>query len=229
MSAPRSLGVCVVGAGGRMGRFACALLERAEGFHLAARARAEAELDGALAQAELGLDLTVAGLGFSHGRRMLDAGVRPVVGTSGVTEEERETLDRLARERGLGGRVVANFSLGAWFLARAAREAARLFPRVEIVELHHAEKRDAPSGTALRLARELSAECGASVPVHALRLPGAYAEHTVVCGAPGELVHLRHDTRGPEAFAAGILFALELAAHDEGVHWGLPWEQRLGT
>lgn len=220
--------VCVVGSEGRMGRFACALLERTPGFRVAGRARREDEIGRALAGAALGLDLTVAGLGYAHARRMLAAGVRPVVGTSGVREEERRALDEEARALGLGGRVVANFSPGAWLLARAAREAARLYPRIEIVERHHETKRDAPSGTALRLAHELEEASGRAVPVHALRLPGAYAEHAVVCGAPGELLELRHDVRAPEAFGAGILFALELAAQDLGVHWGLPWERRLG-
>lgn len=222
------LRVCVLGAGGRMGRFACALLGRSAGFELAGRAESEAEIEAALRGATLGLDFTVAGLGAAHGRRLLEAGVRPVIGTSGVDEGELAELDALARARGLGGRVVPNFSLGAWFLARMAHEAGGLFARLEIVETHHEKKRDAPSGTAAALARELERDTGEQVPVHSLRLPGAYAEHAVHCGAPGETLELRHAMSGPEAFAPGILFALELAATDEGVRLGLPWERRLG-
>ena len=82
----------------------------------------------------MALDVTVAGLGLEHGLAILDAGLRPVIGTSGVGEDDTLRLDERARALGLGGIVVPNFCLGAWLLERLAREAVRYFPEVEIVE-----------------------------------------------------------------------------------------------
>ncbi|MCZ6596901.1 MAG: 4-hydroxy-tetrahydrodipicolinate reductase, partial [Planctomycetota bacterium] len=109
-----ALPVAVIGARGRMGRFAVELLGRSDDFEIAAALDVDDDLDAALAKcgAALGLDLTVAGLGCDHGLLMLEHGLRPVIGTSGVSLEENERLDRRARELALGGLVVPNFSLG---------------------------------------------------------------------------------------------------------------------
>ena len=226
-AAPRA--VAVVGAEGRMGRFASALLERSPDYALVARLdRGDALAEGLAASgAELALDVTVAGRGFEHGRTMLEAGVRPVIATSGVSLEQNAELDRIARERDLGGLVVPNLSLGAWVLEQAAQLVARHFEHFEIVETHHAEKRDAPSGTARHLAERLCAQAGTDdatgVPIHSLRLPGAYAQHAVHFGAPGERLVCEHETSSPEAFAPGIALALRVAAEARGVGRGLPW------
>ncbi|MEM7307837.1 MAG: dihydrodipicolinate reductase C-terminal domain-containing protein [Planctomycetota bacterium] len=219
-------GVCVLGAGGRMGRFACALLARDPDFHLAAELGRADDLAAALraaraAGAELGLDLTVAGRGCAHGRLLLESGLRPVVGTSGVTPEETSELDALAREHELGGLVVPNFSVGMWALQRAARLAAEHLPTAEIVELHHDKKRDAPSGTALQTAELLAGVTGLRTPIHSVRLPGLYAHQEVLLGGPGETLSLRHDMLGPEAFGGGILAALRYARSALGVGRGL--------
>lgn len=155
----RELRVLVVGAGGRMGAWAVRLLRDTPGFRVVAEVGGGDDLAAVAGEcgAAVGLELTVAGLGARHARTLLEAGVRPVVGTSGVTSEEVEQLDLLARERGLGGLVVPNFCLGVALLNRAAVEAARVLPSVEIVETHHPEKRDAPSGTALDTARRIAA------------------------------------------------------------------------
>lgn len=218
--------VALVGASGRMGRFACELLERERGFALVARLGRADDLERALraCEAEVGLDLTVAGLGARHGRTMLEAGLRPVIGTSGVLEEERGELDALARRLGLGGLVVPNFSLGMLLLQRAALELARHWSAVEIVEVHHARKKDAPSGSALDTRRRLepARPPGAPpIPIHSLRLPGARAHQELVFGAPGETLTLRHDTSSDECYAAGLLAALRYAARADGVACGL--------
>jgi 4-hydroxy-tetrahydrodipicolinate reductase len=176
---------------------------------------------------------------------LLEAGVRPVVATSGVTPEQGDKLDRYARERGLGGLVVPNFSLGSLLLQRFAAEAARHFPDAEIVELHHERKADAPSGTAAETARRIAAARRSAprtprrseeprdrggfhedVPVHSIRLPGLYAHQEVLLGAPGETLTLRHDMSGPAAFGPGMLAALRYAASAVGVARGL--EHALG-
>jgi 4-hydroxy-tetrahydrodipicolinate reductase len=242
-SASSELAVAVVGAGGRMGRFACALLRASEGFELrAAYGRAD-DWPARLASsgASVALDLTRAGLGFEHGLAILACGLRPVIGTSGVDPEQNDKLDRRARELGLGGIVVPNFSLGSMLLQRFAAEAARHFASAEIVELHHERKRDAPSGTALETARAIArahqeagfepaaipadgparGEVHAGVPIHSVRLPGLYAHQEVLLGQPGETLALRHDMHGPEAFGPGILRSLRYASTARGVARGI--------
>ena len=126
-----------------MGRFVRALLaDRAE-LELVAALDRDDDLARGLGAAEVALDFTVAGRGARHGHAMLEAGVRPVIGTSGVSAEENEVLDRRARDLGLGGLVVPNFSVGMVLLQRAAEAAVRHLPEAEVVELHHPGKRDA--------------------------------------------------------------------------------------
>jgi 4-hydroxy-tetrahydrodipicolinate reductase len=230
------LRVVVVGANGKLGRFAADLVEQTSGFVLAAAIGRSDDLASSLraSRAVVALDATRAGLGYEHALAMLDAGVRPLVGTSGVSIDENETLDRRARETELGGLVVPNFSLGMWLLQRAAVEAARHFEKFEIIELHHDKKRDAPSGTALDTAERMRAvRSAASVPpIHSVRLPGMYAHQAVIFGAPGETYTLRHDMSGPEAFGPGILCGLAYVAQASGVARGIDvafeWSARRG-
>jgi 4-hydroxy-tetrahydrodipicolinate reductase len=217
--------VCVVGAGGRLGRFACDLASHSNGLALAGTVERTDDLTERLRalRPDVALDVTRAGLGYEHGRAMLECGVRPVIGTSGVTLDENQALDAQARELALGGLVVPNFSIGMWLLQRAAVDAAPYFARAEIVEMHHAKKKDAPSGTSLDTAERIASARGgeADVPIHSVRMPGMYAHQLVVFGAEGEVYTLRHDMSGPEAFAAGILRALRYAASAVGVGRGI--------
>jgi len=236
------LAVAVIGVRGRLGGFAAALLAGRDDFDLVGGYDREDDWrrDVAESGALVALEATVAGRGCAHGLALLDAGVRPVIGTSGVSLEECERLDRRSRELGLGGLVVPNFSLGALLLQRFAEQGVRHFPDAEIIELHHERKADAPSGTAAQTARRIAAARSqpprtprraeeprdrggfhADVPVHSVRLPGFYAHQEVLLGAPGETLSLRHDMLGPEAFAAGILAALRYAAAASGVACGL--------
>ena len=242
MSGP--LRVAVLGARGRLGAHACELLGRSAGFELVARWnsgddwRALAPRSGA----QVVLESTRAGLGALHARELLERGLRVVVATSGVSAEENRALDQLARERGLGGLVVPNLSIGAALMLRFSETAARWFGDVEIVEAHHPRKADAPSGTALETARRIAAARAASgrapsvagaagnlarggevegVPVHSLRLPGVYAQQQVTFGSAGELLRIEHETSGPEAYGPGLLAALRHAARAEGVARGI--------
>ncbi len=225
MSRATPIRVCVVGAAGRMGRFACELVSRSAGFALAGAIQRTDDLAQELRalRPDVALDVTRAGLGYEHGRAMLENSVRPVIGTSGVTPDENRALDAQARELSLGGLVVPNFSLGMWLLQRAAVDAAAHFARAEIVEMHHTMKKDAPSGTSLDTAERIAnvRGDGLDVPIHSVRMPGMYAHQLVMFGAEGEVYTLRHDMHGPEAFAAGILRALEYAASAVGVGRGI--------
>lgn len=233
---PEPRRVAIVGAAGRMGRLACALLGEAEDFEVVAELGRADALESALpaSGAELGLDLTVAGSGARHAELMLEHGVRPVVGTSGVSLDENASLDLLARSLGLGGLVVPNFSLGVWLLQRACEEAARFFPEAEILEMHSPAKKDAPSGTALDTAERMAAArdtlASPSTPIHSVRLPGLFSNQEVMFGGRGEVLRLRHETYSMQCFEPGILAALRYAATAQGVGRGIGLAfEALGT
>ena len=214
--------VVLVGATGRMGGTAVGWIEAAEDLVLVARPGSGDDLARSLSrsEAQVGLDLTVAGLGAAHGQAMLAAGLRPVIGTSGVTPKEIEDLDRRAREAGLGGLVVPNFSLGIWLLQRASVEAAACFAHSEIMEMHSPHKQDSPSGTALDTARRMEA-VGPKVPIHSLRLAGLHSDQEVIFGGPGEILRISHRVSSPECFEAGLLCSLRYAVGALGVGSGL--------
>jgi len=226
----RDLGVAVVGAEGRLGRFACALIEAQPGLRLVARLGRGAEVGprARAAGATLAFEATRAGSGYANARALLAHGVRPLVATSGVTDAELAALDGQARELGLGGLVVPNFSLGILLLQRAAEAIARHVPAVEILELHHERKHDAPSGTARASAARLEALRPGPVPIHSVRLPGLYAHQAWLFGAAGETLTLRHDMHGPEAFGPGILAGLAYLPRALGVARGLEHALDLG-
>ncbi len=218
--------VAVVGARGRLGALACGLIEADAGLELVAAFDRDDDWRAAISAsgAAVAFEATRAGLGFEHGLALLEAGLRPVIGTSGVELEQNARLDERARALVLGGVLVPNFSLGIALLRRVVAELAPRFAGAEIVELHHERKLDAPSATAAELARTIAAARGApegAVPIHSVRLPGLYAHHEVQLGAPGERLTLRHDMSGPEAFAPGIAAALRYAAGAEGVGRGI--------
>lgn len=159
----------------------------------------------------------------------LAAGVRPVIGTSGVTAETLETLRAGCAERGLGAVVAPNFAIGAVLLMHLAQIAARHLGAAEIIELHHDGKVDAPSGTALETARLMRAARGSDfahpdpelthiegtrggveggVGIHSVRLPGLVAHQEVIFGGEGQTLTLRHDSTGRESFMPGVLLAV---------------------
>jgi len=152
----------------------------------------------------------------------IEHGVRPVIGATGWTRDEQQLLDALARERSLGAMLVPNFAIGAVLMMRFAQEAARHFPSVEIIELHHDAKRDKPSGTARLTADRISAGGGpAEVPIHSVRLRGLLAHQEVLFGNTGELLTIRHDSLSRESFSAGILCAVRAVCDLRGLVVGL--------
>lgn len=132
----------------------------------------------------------------------LAAGTPVVIGTTGF---EIEVIDVRSREAGVPCFHAPNFSRGAVLMMRFAEEAAMVFPRAEIVELHNEAKRDAPSGTA----KATAARMGTSPVIHSVRLPGLVAHQEVIFGGAGETLTIRHDTTSREAFVPGVLLALD--------------------
>lgn len=252
--------VGVIGAGGRLGTVACRAIDRAEGLELAAAVQPSAagsdlgdlvgvgggiEVRGRLQALEgvvdVAVEVTRPPNGARHAAQLLDLGIHAVVGTSGVTDEEVEDLRQRAATAGANVLVVPNFALGAVLVQQFAELAARHLPHVEVVELHHDGKADAPSGTALATAARIAAARSTEptpvggdddhpgarghthhgVPVHAVRLPGLVAHQEVLFGGTGEVLTLRHDSMSRDSFAAGIVLAVRKVAELDGVVVGL--------
>ncbi len=171
-----------------------------------------------LAGFDAAIDFTAPDAVLGNARKALAARIPCVIGTTGLTDEGVEELDSLARIEGVPCFVAANFAIGAVLMMRFAEDAARFMPAVEILELHHETKLDAPSGTALATAARISGD----VPIHSVRLPGLVAHQEVILGAEGQTLTIRHDTTSREAFVPGVLLALErLPALPAGVTRGL--------
>jgi 4-hydroxy-tetrahydrodipicolinate reductase len=171
---------------------------------------------------EVLVDFTARPATQEAARTALQHGVFPVIGSSEWNQVERDELGALCDALSMGALLVPNFAIGAVLMMRFAQQAARFFPTIEIVEMHRADKRDKPSGTAAATAARIKASGGPSeVPIHSVRLQGLLAHQEVLCGSAGELLTIRHDSLSRESFAAGILFAIRNVRGLKGLHFGL--------
>jgi 4-hydroxy-tetrahydrodipicolinate reductase len=205
--------VVVSGAAGRMGATTCEAVEGAEDMELVGRADPAlgAQLPELLGEADVVVDFTTPEAAPGNVRACLEAGVHAVVGTTGFALEPlREAAEAAGGPRVL---VAPNFAIGAVLMMRFAAEAARHMREVEIVELHHDRKLDAPSGTAKRTA-ELVREAGGNVhePIHSVRLPGLVAHQEVILGGEGQTLTIRHDSIDRRSFMPGVLLAVRRVA-----------------
>ncbi len=200
--------VVVSGAAGRMGETVCGAVEGAEDMELTGRADPQlgTELADVVGDADVVVDFTTPETALDNVRACLDAGVHAVVGTTGFDLDELREAASAGRANVL---VAPNFAIGAVLMMRFAAEAARHMPEVEIVELHHDRKLDAPSGTAKRTA-ELIADAGGRVhePIHSVRLPGLVAHQEVLLGGEGQTLSIRHDSIDRSSFMPGVLLAV---------------------
>jgi 4-hydroxy-tetrahydrodipicolinate reductase len=178
------------GRGGKVGSVLGPALEAA-GHRLV-------ELD----DAEAMIDFTGPDVVVPNVLAAVEAGVPAIVGTTGWDTAD---VDGRARDAGVAVLYAPNFAIGAVLMMRFAETAARYLPDAEIVELHHAAKRDAPSGTA----KATAARIGGDVPIHSVRLPGLVAHQEILFGGDGQVLTIRHDTSSREAFVPGVLLALE--------------------
>jgi 4-hydroxy-tetrahydrodipicolinate reductase len=223
--------VGVLGAGGRMGRAVCETVEGAPDTELVARIHHDDPLD-ALLGCDVVVDFTHVAAVMRNLRWCVEHGVTVVVGSSGFggdrLAEVRSWLDAAPESRVL---IAPNFSVGAVLMMRFAAQAARFFDSAEIIELHHANKMDAPSGTALRTASMIGearakAGLGASpdattqelpgargttvddVHVHSVRVAGLVAHQEVLFGGHGEILTIKHDSLDRASFMPGVLLAV---------------------
>ena len=200
------INVAVSGAAGRMGETVCRAVEGADDMSLVGRADPllQTQLPDVLGDADVVVDFSTPDSALDNARLCLEAGVHCVMGTTGAD------FSSLA-DVGTGANlfVAPNFAIGAVLMMKFAAEAARHMPECEIVELHHAGKVDAPSGTAARTAK-LIEEAGGNVhqPIHSVRLPGLVAHQEVLFGGPGQTLTIRHDSVDRESFMPGVLLAI---------------------
>ena len=187
--------VALYGSSGKVGMVLEPALRQAGHDVVDARALGPEGCDAAI-------DFTVPDVVVGNVTSCLAAGVPVVIGTTGF---DLDSLDAAAREAGVPCFHAPNFAQGAVLMMRFAEEAARVFPRAEIVELHSDAKRDAPSGTA----KATAARMGTDPVIHSVRLPGLVAHQEVIFGGAGETLTIRHDTNSRDAFVPGVLLALE--------------------
>ncbi|MFA0768248.1 MAG: hypothetical protein OXFUSZZB_001576 [Candidatus Fervidibacter sp.] len=195
--------------------------------------------------AQVAVDFTHPSVVLDNVRTCLKGGVSAVVGTTGWTAEKIAEVDRLAKRRRIPVVIAPNFAIGAVLMMKFAAEAARYFERVEIIELHHDGKADAPSGTALRTAELIRQARREPFPppkvaqpevliggvlggemdgirIHSVRLPGLVAHQEVLLGMAGQVLTIRHDALSREAFVPGVLIAIErVRSLPPGVTYGL--------
>lgn len=256
--------IVIAGPRGKMGSEAVKLVEGTEEYELVAvvdhkhGGKKLNELDGISSlpvpvyddmavcltevKADVLIDLTTPEVGMQHTRTALERGVRPVVGTTGFTEENLKELEDLCHEKELGCIIAPNFALGAVLMMKFSQLAARYFPDVEIIELHHDQKLDAPSGTAVKTAQMISkvrtakaqghqnekealkGARGADIDgmhIHSVRLPGLIAHQQVMFGSNGQTLTIRHDSYNRASFMSGVKLAVDTVKNVDTLIYGL--------
>lgn len=256
--------VAVTGAAGKMGQEAVRMVTNTPHFQLVAAidrendgkllseiegmpnvdVRMYTDLKNALTEQDVDvlIDLTNPLVGRKHMEIAFEHGVRPVVGTTGFSEKDVEELAKIAEDKGLGAIIAPNFAIGAILMMKFSQMAARYLPDVEIIEMHHDKKLDAPSGTAVKTAQmisevrepkqqgnpeekeELKGAKGADyegMRIHSVRLPGLVAHQEVLFGGIGQTLTIRHDSIDRTSFMPGIRLAVETVMKLDLLVYGL--------
>jgi 4-hydroxy-tetrahydrodipicolinate reductase len=189
------------------------------------------------------VDFTHPDVVFDNTMAIIEAGCRPIIGTTGLSDEQLDWIDQALQDKGLAGMVVPNFAIGAVLMMKFAQEASKYFDHAEIIELHHNKKADAPSGTALKTAelmRQSQEKFGATnaaeketipgargglgpadIHIHSIRLPGLVAHQEVILGGPGQILTIRHDSLDRTSFMPGVALAVKKVFSLTGLVYGL--------
>lgn len=180
---------------------------------------------------------------FENAKYCLNNGIKIVIGTTGLKDEEIEFLKKLSQEKKTGCLIAPNFSTGAVLMMMFARQAAKYFDNAEIIELHHNQKKDAPSGTAIKTAAMMAevkddftknncpetetiegARGGNSysnIHIHSVRMPGYIASQEVIFGSSGQIMTIRHDSMDRKCYMQGVLLAVKHVAEKNDFVYGL--------
>lgn len=236
--------VAVFGARGRMGTEVCRAVDAADDLELVAAVDADDDRTG-VESADVVVDFTVPDAVLDNIAWCVERGIHVVVGTTGFTEERLDRVRQLsAAHPGVGVLIAANFSIGAVLMMHFAEQAARFFESAEIIELHHPNKVDAPSGTAQATAARIAAGRDAAglgpvpdatssglpgargaevqgIHVHGVRLRGLVAHQEVLFGSVGETLTIRHDSLDRAGFMPGVLAAVRAVGGKPGLTLGI--------
>lgn len=231
--------VIINGVMGKMGRAIKAHIADQKDLQLVAETDHQDDLPQAIQKhhADVVIDFTTPQAVFNNAKTIIAAGAHPVIGTTGLSLEQIQELEKLCKAKKLGGIVAPNFSLGAILMMKYAQDAAKYFPEAEIIEMHHAQKLDAPSGTAAKTAQMMSASREAAeksqhkdrargemhhgITIHSVRLPGFFAHQMVVFGGNGETLTIRHDSTDRAAYMPGIFHACRKVMQLDHLVYGL--------
>ncbi len=241
--------VAVCGALGKMGKEVVEAVTACPGTELVAQidiAGAEfktIEEAHKKCQIDILVDFTQPKSIFENAKYCLNNGIKIVIGTTGLKDEEIEFLKKLSKEKNTGCLITPNFSTGAVLLMMFARQAAKYFDNAEIIELHHNQKKDAPSGTAIKTAAMMAevkddftknncpetetiegARGGNSysnIHIHSVRMPGYIASQEVIFGSSGQIMTIRHDSMDRKCYMQGVLLAIKHVAEKNDFVYGL--------
>ena len=220
------------------------MLSDVDGFHSISNVPIYTDIEKCLqnVEADVLIDLTTPEVGMYHAKTALAYNVRPVVGTTGFSQEDLEELQQICNEKELGCIIAPNFAIGAVLMMKFSQMAAKYFHDVEIIEMHHDQKLDAPSGTAVKTAEMISvvreakqqghpnekeAMKGArgadynGMHIHSVRLPGLVAHQQVLFGADGQSLTIRHDSYHRGSFMSGVKVAVETVMKQHIFVYGL--------
>lgn len=238
-----SLRVIVNGAQGKMGQLACETLKQHPQFNFIAGLSRGDDLASIIQQHQVDIvvDLTRADCVYENCLIIIEQGAHPVVGTTGLSNEQILELQRRCATKKLGGIIAPNFSVGAILMMRFAQLAAAYLPDVEIIEAHHAQKFDAPSGTAKKTV-EMIAEhrqppslkssenesitgvrggLYQNIPIHSIRLPGFLAHQQVIFGNQGETLSIVHNSIDRSCFMPGIVLCCQKVSALNTLYYGM--------
>lgn len=271
MTTEPAIPVVVNGAGGKMGRETIKAIAQAEGMTLLGAVDTNPQLLGQDAGEVSGcgalevpilndlqsvlvlatqeqiqgvmVDFTHPDGVYENVRSAIAYGVRPVVGTTGLSSEQLQDLAEFAEKASTGALIIPNFCIGVVLMQQAALQASKYFDHVEIIELHHNQKADAPSGTAIKTAQMLSdmgktynpqqveeteqiagargSLADANIHIHSVRLPGLVAHQEMIFGAPGQIYTLRHDATDRACYMPGVLLAIRKVTEMKTLVYGL--------
>lgn len=239
-----TINILVNGAFGRMGQMVVKMIQEQPNFTLVGQTGRDYDLAKSIqdSKAAIVIDFTHPSRVFENTKTIIAAGAHPVIGTSGLTHAQICSLQEQCAQLKLGGLIAPNFSLGAVLMMKCAKEIAGYMPYAEIIEMHHNQKADSPSGTSLRTAELISegnktmnesslkvletipGARGANyhqIPIHAVRLPGLLAHQQVMFGGLGETLTLRHDSLDRQCFMSGVRIACEKVMQMDRLVYGL--------
>lgn len=231
------INVAVCGAYGKMGQEVCAAVESESTMNLAAKIDLNGEAFRTIEEAaksvkiDVLVDFTQPKSIYENAQYCLNNGINIVIGTTGLKDEEIANLEELSKQNSTGCLIAPNFSTGAVLMMMFSQMAAKYFDNAEIIELHHNQKKDAPSGTAIKTALMMSegkstfkkGNCAetetiagarggtsyADIQIHSVRMPGYIASQEVIFGSSGQIFKIRHDSMDRKCYMDGVLMAIK--------------------